>query len=65
MRNFETDFDFDFEEGAGCRETKGLRDGDTYPTLAMGGSQVFTAEREARIKAHCKRVQAELKRRRR
>jgi len=69
MRDFETDFDFG--EGLVCNRTRDLRDGDDYYTLSgfqpttVGIEQVFTPEREARVQAHCKRVQAELKRRRR
>ena len=61
MRSFEMDFDFDFEEGVGCRRTKGFRGGDDYLALVIGGKQVFTLEREARVQAHCKRIQIGLK----
>jgi len=67
MRDFEKDFDFDFEEGVKCRRTRDLRNGDDCHTLSgmqesriAGVEQVFTPEREARIKAHCKRIQKEL-----
>lgn len=59
MRDFETDFDFDFEAGVGRNRTKELRS-DAYPALVIGGKQVFTSEREARVQAHKRRVQVEL-----
>ena len=74
MRSFEMDFDFDFEEGVGCRRTKGFRGGDDCHTLSgmhksriysveieYSQERIFTSERETRVQAHCKRVQAELK----
>ena len=62
MRDFETDFDFDFEfeVGVRCNRTRDFR-GDAYSTLVMGGKQVFTPEREARVIAHQKRIQKELR----
>lgn len=61
MRDFEMDFDFDFEVGVNCRGTRNFRGDDIYPTLVMGGAQVFTFEREERVKAHCKRIQSALR----
>jgi len=61
MRDFETDFDFNFGEGLGCNRMRSFRGGDVYHSLTIGGEQVFTPEREVRIQAHCKRVQRELR----
>lgn len=70
MRDFEKDFDFNFEEGVICQRARDFRNGDDYRTVTgmqksriIGVEQIFTPEREARVQAHCKRVQAELKRR--
>jgi len=62
MRDFETDFDFDFGEGLGCSRMRSFRGGDVYHPLTIGGEQVFTPEREARVQAHQKRIQSELRR---
>ncbi len=68
MRNWE--IDFDFEEGAGCGRTRDFRGGDDCFAVSgkqesriVGVEQIFTPEREARIREHCKRIQTELKRR--
>ena len=72
MRDFEMDFDFKFEEGVGCKRARDFRGGDDCFALSgMSKSrivdieQIFTPEREMRVKAHCKRIQAELKKGRR
>ena len=63
MRDFEDDFDFEFEEGAvKCLNMKGFRT-DTYPSMSHGSvaTRRLDTEREKRIQAHQKRVQMELK----
>lgn len=61
MRDFETDFNFEFEEGIRCRRTVQFRI-DKCPSLSIGTIALKSSSgREARIQAHRKRVQADLK----
>ena len=62
MRNFEeTDFDFDFEEGIKINRTRDFRIEGDYQILSIGGEEVFTPERKARVLAHQKRIQKGLR----
>jgi chitinase len=78
MRNLEKDFNFDFEESdifavggnnstvaVKAEQTKAFRT-DVYDTLTYGTRDLQSLlDREERILAHQKRVQAELQRRKR
>ena len=63
MRTFETDFNFEFEEGVRCRRTVQFRI-DECPSLSIGTVALMSSPgREARIIAHQERIQKGLKRR--
>ena len=62
MRNFEEDFDFDFEQGVTSNKPRDFRGGDVYKSVDFGSEEkrLNDPKLQTRIQTHQERVRREL-----